>query len=295
MARRVKNLPAPAKTQGFVKVTDGIHAYIGGSGGTNFGVVLTDEKPVIIDNDIRARKFFLAGMRRITRKTPGMVLNTHHNFDHTSDNAYYHERGAISFGCELIRSEMEREQSAGTWVKQMVGRGASVDHLVGKLDISPPQVEFEEMITIRYGGRTFQLIYVDHCHTLGDSIVWMPDEKVMFAGDLLTHRTHPVARLGNFTNWIEALRVLKKIPARHIVPGHGPLPPRGSGIVDEALGYLTKLRSRCQAALRKEGTPAKAAARVHMDEYQRWFRAPIVKESALRMCKELRKLQNKRD
>ncbi|MDA0999754.1 MAG: MBL fold metallo-hydrolase [bacterium] len=293
MPKRPQSFPAPAKTQGFLKVTDGIHAYIGGNGGTNFGLVLTNDKPVIIDNDIRARKPFLAGMRRITRKNIGLVLNTHHNFDHTSDNAYYHGRGAISFGCELIRSEMERERDAGIWVKQMVGRGPRVDHLVGKLDISPPHVSFEEMITIRYGGRTFQLIYIDHCHTLGDSIVWMPDEKVLFAGDILTYRTHPVARLGNFTNWIEALRVLKKIPARHIVPGHGPLPPKGSGIVDETLGYLTKLRSRCQAALRKEGSPVKAAAQVRMDEYQKWFRAPIVKESALRMSRELRKLQGK--
>ena len=73
MARKVKALPGPAKTQGFVEIVEGVHIFIGGGGGTNFGLVLTDEKPVIVDNDIRGRKVFVSGMKEITRKSPGLV------------------------------------------------------------------------------------------------------------------------------------------------------------------------------------------------------------------------------
>ena len=289
MASRAKVMPAPAKTDGMVKVTKGIYAYIGGGGRTNFGLVITNEGPVVIDNDIRVRGLFLAGMRRHTRKDAALVLNTHHNFDHTSDNAYYTGRGAVSFGVDLIRQEMEREYATGNWVRQMAGRGPSVNRFIGKLGISPPAVTFEEQIDIRYGGRLFQLVYIDHCHTKGDSVVWMPEEGVLFAGDLLCYRTHPVNRLGDFMNWIPALDVLKKFPAKHIVPGHGPLPPRGNAIVGESKTYLTRLRARTLAALKKRKTPAKAAAAVEMPEYAKWFRAQNIPINALKMAKELRK------
>ena len=49
---------APSKTSGFVKIQDGVHVYVGGNGSTNFGLILTKEKPVVIDNDIRCRKEF---------------------------------------------------------------------------------------------------------------------------------------------------------------------------------------------------------------------------------------------
>jgi cyclase len=288
MARAPKTLPAPAKTQGFVQVVKGVYAYIGGNGSTNFGLVLTKDKPVIVDNDIRVRRPFLAGMRALTRKTPGIVLNTHHNFDHTSDNGYYHERGAVSFGCELAAEEMVREEKAGIWVKQMVGRGPKVDHLVGKLPVALPMVTFDEMITIRSGGRTFQMIYIDHCHTLGDTVVWMPEERVLFSGDLLTHRTLPVNRLGNFANWIAALDILDMFPVRRIVPGHGPLPPAGKGIIKENRDFLVGLRDRTRAALRKAKTPDKAAKLVEMPEYRQWFRYGNLGANALKMAQELK-------
>ncbi len=290
MVSRGKIMPGPAEMQGFVKVSNGIYVFIGGGGTTNFGLVLTKDKPVVIDNDIRVREDFLKGMHHITRKEAGLVLNTHHNFDHTSDNGYYTRRGAVTFGVDLIGQEMEREQEIGIWVKQMAGRGRSVDRLIGKLDISPPMVTFEDQIDIHYGGLHFQMIYIDHCHTKGDSVVWMPKEKVLFAGDLLTYRTHPVNRLGNFMNWIPALDFLKKkFPARHIIPGHGPLPPRGTKIIDETKAFLTRLRSRTAAALRKEKSPARAAKLVQMPEYVRWFRAQNVPNNALKMAKDLKR------
>jgi cyclase len=289
MASRAKVMPAPAKTEGMVKVTNGVYAYIGGGGWTNFGLITTSGRPVVIDNDIRVRKPFLAGMRRITRQDAGLVLNTHHNFDHTADNAYYTNRGAVSFGVDIIREEMEREYASGNWVKQMDGRGPSVKHLIGNLPIAPPMVTFDEQIDIRYGGRLFQMIYIDHCHTKGDSVIWMPEEGVLFAGDLLTYRTHPVNRLGDFMNWIPALALLQKFPVKYIVPGHGPLPPRGGGVIEEVKTFLNRLKSRTGAALKEHGTPAKAARAVRMPEYTKWFRAQNVPNNALKMARDLRK------
>ena len=306
MARRVKALPSPAQTKGFVETLPDIFAAINLSGGkgttlagrtldkrgsggdTNFGVILTKDKPIIIDNDIRVRKEFATGFRRITRKSPGLMLHTHHNFDHTSDNAHFHKQGAVSFGTETVRREMEREFGAGIWVSQMAGRLLEVEKFDGKIGIDPPVVTFENETTIRYGGRTLEMIAIGHCHTKSDTVIWMPEEKVLFAGDAFTYRTQPVVRIGNILNWIDTLNRLLKFPARQIIPGHGPLPPRGNKCLGEFKTYLTRLRDRTAAALRKEGTPVKAAKSVRMDEYRNWFRAPLVYVNALKMARELR-------
>jgi glyoxylase-like metal-dependent hydrolase (beta-lactamase superfamily II) len=91
-------------------------------------------------------------------------------------------------------------------------------------------------------------------------------------------------------NWIPALDLLKKkFPAKIIIPGHGPLPPRGTKIIDEVKTFLTQLRTRTAAAVRKEGSPARAAKAVRMPEYARWFRAQNVPNNALKMGKDLKK------
>ncbi len=305
MARRVKAFPGPARVWGFTEIMSGIFVALNLTGGrgsakagdtiddrsggdTNFALILTKDKPIIIDTDIRARKEFMSGMRRITRKSPGLMLNTHHNFDHASDNAYYHRQGTVTFGVDRIRQEMEREYTAGIWVSQMAGRILKVEHLDGKLGIAPPMVTFEKELIIRYGGRALQMISIGHCHTKSDTVIWMPEEKALFMGDAFDYRTHPVVRIGNIMNWIDALDRLKKFPARQIVPGHGPLPPRGNKCLGEFRRYFTKLRDRTAAALRMEGTPVRAARRVRMDEYRNWFRSHLVYANALKMARELR-------
>ena len=131
------------------------------------------------------------------------------------------------------------------------------------------------------------MFHIGHCHTKGDTVVWMPEERVLFTGDLLDYRTHPVARLGNFGNWIEAIRRLRKFPAKVLVPGHGPVPRQPAKKVwDEFGAYMVKLRERTAKALKKHGAPEKAAQNVHMDEYRNWLRSNLVAQNALLMAKE---------
>ena len=163
LTRRVKAFPGPARVRGFTEIMSGIFVALNltggrgsakagdtiddGSGGdTNFALILTKDKPIIIDNDIRARKEFMSGMRRITRKSPGLMLNTHHNFDHASDNAYYHRQGTVTFGVDRIRQEMEKEYNAGIWVNQMAGRILKVEHESRGFAGDPPKPAIPSMI-----------------------------------------------------------------------------------------------------------------------------------------------------
>ncbi len=284
-----KTPASPVKSPGFRQISPGVYIYVGGGGLTNFGLVLTDGKPVIIDGDMRVRAHFLKKMRGVTRKTAGLVLNTHHNFDHTSDNGYHARLGAVTIGADLIRREMERELKEGGWVAALDRSGFHLGHLAPGLAFDPPMVTFEDRLEIRYGGRLFQIIRVGHCHTRGDSVVWMPKEKILFAGDLIANRSHTATGQADLDNWRQELPRLKKFPARWFIPGHGALPNRGPGIVDENIAYFKNLRRRTAAALKKESAPRKAAASVQMPECRGWTRPHNLAANALNMARHLKK------
>jgi cyclase len=81
---------------------------------------------------------------------------------------------------------------------------------------------------VRYVGRP--------AHSTNDSIVWIPDRSVLFAGDLLFNGGTPMY-LGSITGAIHVCEnVLKPLGAKTVVPGHGDV--TGPGVIDEILGYL---------------------------------------------------------
>mgnify|MGYP000409822139 FL=1 len=285
-----KTPASPIKSPEFREISPGVHIYIGGGGQTNFGLILTGDKPVIIDSDMRVRKHFLKYMRGVTRKNAGLVLNTHHNFDHTSDNGYHVRRGAVTVGAGLIRQEMERELRGGSWAAALDKSGFHLGHLAPGLDFDPPMLTFDDRLEVRYGGRLFQLIRIGHCHTRGDSVIWMPEEKILFSGDLIANRSHTATGQADLENWRRELPRLKKFPALRFIPGHGALPTRGSKIVDENITYFKNLRRRVAAALKKESSPQKAAALVQMPECKGWTRPHNLAANALNMAKHLKKV-----
>ena len=83
--------------EGIIRVASDVYVYVGGKRRTKFDLVTTNRNSAVIDNDVRYRKAFLGGIRKISKKPVGHIFGSHHNFDHTSDNVYYHKRGAVSF------------------------------------------------------------------------------------------------------------------------------------------------------------------------------------------------------
>ena len=71
-------------------------------------------------------------------------------------------------------------------------------------------------------------------------MLFLPDLGVLFAGDLVTSRTHPDLRDGDLARWLDCLDRLATLGARRVVPGHGPV--AGPGILDETANYLRRVR-----------------------------------------------------
>ncbi|MEZ5226332.1 MAG: MBL fold metallo-hydrolase [Acidimicrobiales bacterium] len=91
------------------------------------------------------------------------------------------------------------------------------------IDVPPMTTTFSGRTSVTVGGRTVELIEVGPAHTAGDLLAWLPDERVLFTGDILFIGGTPIMWAGPIGNWIRACDLIAELQPAVIVPGHGPL------------------------------------------------------------------------
>ena len=93
----------------------------------------------------------------------------------------------------------------------------------GTIEIASPALTFEDELRLYVDDLELQLIYVSPAHTMTDVVVWVPQRRVLIAGDLIFNQDIPFAMSGSIGGWLEALERLRGLDAEMIVPGHGPV------------------------------------------------------------------------
>ena len=153
-------------------------------------------------------------------------------------------------------------------------------------DLVLPGRVFQGELTLTVGSKRVQLIEMGPAHTRGDAVVWVPEHKTLFAGDLLFKDAHPVIWQGPVANWIAACRRLLEMDIETVVPGHGPLTDK-SGL-REILHYLETLtretRRRFDAGLSAE----EASLDVALSEFDPWLDAERVYVNVHTLYREFR-------
>ena len=131
---------------------------------------------------------------------------------------------------------------------------------------APPTLTFSRKLALDVGGRQVILMEVGPAHTTGDLIVYLPEDRVVIAGDVLFLGSTPVLWDGSSRNWIKACEKILALHADTIVPGHGPLTdPSG---VEAVRRYWQFLRSAVRVHFDKSRPPAEAALRIaRSDEF----------------------------
>lgn len=123
---------------------------------------------------------------------------------------------------------------------------------------TPPNLTYSSKMTINKGPREIQLLFLGRGHTGGDTVVFLPKERIVCTGDLMESR---LAYMGDafFDEWVTTLEALKKLDFALVLPGHG-TPFRDKGLITAFQSYLTDLTKQ-GVALRKQGVSADEAAR----------------------------------
>src|SRR6516165_487373 len=151
--------------------------------------------------------------------------------------------------------------------------GAFIERIFGPfsfdgIELVPPTRTFDGELELRVGDRRVRLLEVGPAHTAGDVVVHLPDDGVVFTGDILFHGGHPIVWAGPVANWVAACERLLELDASVIVPGHGPL--AAPSALADLKGYFEFLTA--EARLRHQaGMSALEAARdIELGPYAGW-------------------------
>jgi cyclase len=249
------------------EVSPGVYAYVQPDGSwwiNNTGFVVGDRSVVSIDACSTQRRT-RAYLDRIAAVTPAPVttlINTHHHGDHTYGNCVF---GPVT----IIGHEQCRAEVVNTGLLGNLGIWEPVDW--GDLRVAPPTVTFTDRLRVWSDDTPLEVSYVGQpAHTSNDIVIWLPDARVLFCGDLLFNGGTPFLLMGSVTGAIEVLtKVISPIPARTIVPGHGEL--CGPDLIDTTVGYLRFVLDVARAGLDAELSPLAAARATDLGEYAGWL------------------------
>lgn len=250
----------------------------GGWGWSNAGLVVGDNEAVLIDTffDLKNTQELLDAVRTVTDLPIRKIVNTHHNGDHCFGNQLV--EGATVIGHYRCRAEMLTGASPALMagLKDAGTNGGPLAYLKRAfsafdfegIDIVAPTVTFEDRLWLHPGGTSVRLEYFGPCHTLGDIVAYVPDDGVLFAGDIAFIGSTPLVWEGSILNWIETVGRIGALKPRVIVPGHGPVTDiDGLRSMEAYLGHVFAQG----ATLKDRGlTPSQAALEMDIGEYASW-------------------------
>lgn len=272
-------------TKGLHDIGNGCWAYLqpdGGWGFSNAGLIVSGDETLLVDTlfDLPLTQEMLDAMRRAVpaAKSIGTLVNTHANGDHTYGNQLV--KGAQIVASRACRDEMERRppeafiSKVKTWKEQgpsgaiiweLMGRKFDFDGIVNTL----PTQTFEQELTLRLGDKRVELFNVGPAHTRGDTVVYVPQDRTVFTGDIMFIGGHPVMWAGPVANWIQACERILAWDVETVVPGHGPI--GGKAEVRELRDYLASLRDQARARFDAGLSWMEAAEEIVKGHFTHWI------------------------
>jgi len=237
-------------TLGLHELSNGCHAYLqpdGGWGWSNAGLIVGDGASLLVDTlfDLKITQKMLDTMAHATEKAPiSTVVNTHANGDHCYGNQ-------LLAGKEIIASAATAHEMSEVPPAMLAALNSAPGdvgdlfrHFFGEFEfegIEPtlPTKTFTGKHSVTVGGRVVELVEVGPAHTAGDTLVFVPDARTVYTGDILFIGGTPIVWAGPLDNWIAACDLICSSDVEHIVPGHGPLTDKsGVTAIRDYLAYV---------------------------------------------------------
>ena len=170
---------------------------------------------------------------------------------------------------------------------QMERGGASAEERLARL----PNETFRDRVTFYFGGKEIQVLYFGRAHTLGDSIIFVPQDRIAYLSEVFFSEEFPNMAQGFGVSWMRVLDAVEALGADIFVPGHGPIPadPRGTRAgLHRMLQILIDARDAIQNEIARGATEDQAVAAVKLQQYEKLPTFAAQREVTVRrMYKEL--------
>lgn len=268
------------------EIKPGIFACLMDNETANAGFIVTERGVVVIDtlNSPARGRELAAAINSRTAQAVLFVINTHHHYDHLFGNQAF-DAPVIA---HCILAEQLAEAAARDLMPVAIAAHVSEhpeDHwLADELELIYPNLIFNERLVIDLPPLR---LVVQHLggHTPESSVVDLPGEGVLFAGDLVFEGRVPFMRHAHIEGTVQALRHLERLGARTIVPGHGAL--CDMSYVGRLAEYVGDLRDRVQELIAQGQDRGDILG---SDELPRWWtedRPDLMRANVARVYDEL--------
>jgi cyclase len=269
--------------KGLHEVADGVWAYLqpdGGWGWSNAGLVTGSGVSLLVDTlfDLRLTAEMLEAMRRRSPAAERIatVVNTHANGDHCYGNSLVAGSDIIS-SARCAEEMLQLPPSAmSAMLRNAPSLGPAGEFLARifapfsfeDVPLTLPTRTFEGRLDVHVGDRPVSLLEVGPAHTVGDVVVHLPDQGIVFTGDILFHGGHPIVWAGPVANWIAACARILELAPTVVVPGHGPLATPAA--VADLKGYFEFLTAEARVRFDGGMSPMEAARDIDLGPYSGW-------------------------
>jgi cyclase len=225
MVERHAHVPDPTVSAGhLVEVADSVHAWIQPDGTwwlNNAGAVTGGDGTLVVDTcatEARTRRFLDAVDQATDGAPVRFAVNTHEHGDHTYGNSLLPADAAL-IGHEVMREHLLVDPL-------LDGCPPAWDPVPdwGPVTRRVPTIVTRTELTVHSGTRRIDLVHPGYsAHTGGDLVAWLPEERVLFTGDLLFHGLTPLVFAGSVDGALRSLDWIAAFEPDVVVPGHGPL------------------------------------------------------------------------
>jgi cyclase len=266
---------------GLQEVAPNTYAYLqydGSWGISNAGFLVGADGLLVIDATMVASmaQAFIEQIRRVSDKPFRQLINTHSHPDHTGGNRLF--TGAEIISHRICREEMERQAASPPGAPRpnfmaTMPRTPAMQHMFDLVASDPnrniplPTLTYEDKLTLRYGETEVQLLYFGPAHTFGDTLVYFPQSKVLFAGDIGFFYSMPLV-VGKVGGWLEVIDRVKDLDVELIVPGHGPV--GGKRELEDEREYFEFLMDQSRRCFERGMTPEEASMEIDPGPYGDW-------------------------
>lgn len=264
----------PAWSRELRQLAPNVYAYTQGGGPnvsaagvSNLGMIAGPDFLWAIDGSQgpAPAKAFIAASKQATGKEFGRLLLTHHHGDHTGGLQFFPHAEVWSH--PYCRDEVLK--TVPTTPKMWTPSPS------GPADISEPRkavvpmLTFKDDLTVFVGNIEVQFKYAGTCHTWGDMMAYLPQQKILFAGDIGFFWVAPYANNSCISKWIDTCDQIAGWDVDVIVPGHGPI--GGKKELADMADYFRVLGVEARKRYDKKIPAGVAAAEIRLGKFDNWI------------------------
>ena len=246
----------PLKIQ---KVTNNVYALVGeldqrseenyGNNAT-FGVVITKKGVVLIDpgGSYLGAKQIDDAIHTITKKDVKIVINSGGQDHRWIGNSYFKEKGAKIIASKAAVADQKHRQK-----KQFISSHRLIKNNFKNAKPVYADEMFDKSMEFSFGSEKFLLVYAGPAHTKGDIFIWMPEQHIMFGGDIVyTDRLLGPGPASNTESWLKVFEQMVSYKPKWIIPGHGSV-ANVKKATNDTYDYIKYMRKQVSELIDNDG------------------------------------------